>query len=420
MGVTIPEDHHEKDASLPERVEKILQDSDYKIDPVSYKALKALYSSSNAKKPLPGAGEPALTVSGSDNSDNAPITPARETTAPFISSPSRIQMKHEAILSAGTANSNDDLSMMELLKNQTQLLLQMQQDIYDLQEEIKELKSLDLNSQKSSNLEGKKVTFRAEERENDTVERPANPLPEDAQQPRPPNFDQSRFVRLLRLFIALRRHYVPNLDLGLVFKIAFMVALMFSRLTRRKRDTNKFYVVVVLAVIGYLYQTKILSFLYRFAKEGYPYRILIENEEIDPAQEVAALAAAANEAPPGPQARQNNEAEAGEPELPHLQDTFLGGRIHRPPQNVVFRVVSDVFMLFGSFFLSIFPMWRPEPFQPPPQVPHPEGVQEEEAVQPAALEEDTFQDLPEVNPPVDVLQAVEDSDDDENEEATQE
>lgn len=199
--------------------------------------------------------------------------------------------------------------------------------------------------------------------------------------------------------------------------------------------TYKFGAFAFFIVGGLLVQTGYANFLYHFfVKANYPGRIWNgevidpEREAARPLAEAAAAAAAAQPAnaaagggapqanmgqqeqqnPPegggGNNNNNNNNAnnDVGPPRPPGAPRApgaggaaaanddgddcfrtffggFLGGRIqpNEPDDNIVLRVVQDIVCVFGSFLLSIFPMWRPEgPPPPPPQ--EQQGEQEPE------------------------------------------
>lgn len=153
-------------------------------------------------------------------------------------------------------------------------------------------------------------------------------------------------------------------------------------------------------------------------KENYPGRIW-NGEEIN-LDDLPPIIVPRPRAPPqlhgggggGDQGNHGGQANAGGP-IGYLQRTLLGGRIpqNEPGQGMgVVSAIQDVLCLFGSFFLSIFPMWAPEAPAVPVQhhqpvqhvVPPPLPQEQQEGPQPPGG----------VNPPRD---AFEEEDDDENE-----
>jgi hypothetical protein len=251
------------------------------------------------------------------------------------------------------------------------------------------------------------------------------------------------------LFVALFQRQVPNLNLGMVIKVMVMMAILLSRLSqRRKRPPSsetdplfkdyKYYFLMTIAMAAFLVQMGLVKFLYNFfVKEDYPWRIW-QGEEIDAGQEgvrilqaeqqqqeqgrvVAAAAAAADREPPN---NNNGGAQllpAQEAEQPGWHYAFLTGGVaandddddDNNDQNNhhnagPFRLLQDVGFLVGSFFLSIFPMWKPQAVRMP-AVPPPPPLEE---LAGNNNNNNTNPGLPQVQPPRDAFQAAEDDDDD--------
>ena len=168
----------------------------------------------------------------------------------------------------------------------------------------------------------------------------------------------SKTAQVWRLFWILHQQHI-RLDGRLFFKVIFMVAILSVKMMGRKNShknnhlilwgvSYKVYVIVTLVAAGFMIQSGYLEFLSMFFwKEGYPRRIY-NGEVIDPNNraEVAVRVAVRNPF---------NHANLA------VNNNFLGGNIHRPPINHrgFGGVLLDILYLFGSFFLSILPMWKP-------------------------------------------------------------
>jgi hypothetical protein len=230
---------------------------------------------------------------------------------------------------------------------------------------------------------------------------------------------QSRLALIAREFWVQSGNHVVPLDGALLFKIMFMLLVVSARMSRRTSDNGKkqqhnvrFYISVALMVVGFLWHTRYLQFMYRFfVQDNVPWRIWNgRHAQNDDPTEVAAAAA-----PPVPIRR---AAAAAAPPVPYnpndWRNTFLGGGIQLPNanQNVIVRLVLDIFYLFGSFVFSIFPMWRPEAPPPPPPPPPQEdegGAAAAAAAPPPGLARvDNDFCLPQVQPPRDAMEAADD------------
>jgi hypothetical protein len=234
----------------------------------------------------------------------------------------------------------------------------------------------------------------------------------------------SRLAKIVILFLALRRRYVQEIDGGLIFKILFMMAILTARMsssTKRFGDpewSQKFAIVTVLVVVGFLVQTGYMKYLYIFlVKENYPARIwngegvddVMRNPELnnrhDPnninnnQQQNLAPAVPQGQLPPNHP--QNQQAQGG------WRNTFLGGMIPQGDQGGLVGAVQDVLLLLGSFLLSVFPMWNPEGPPPPRRIPQPQPQQEPQHPHPGGLAAGPG----EVQPPQDPVQPLDDSDD---------
>ena len=198
----------------------------------------------------------------------------------------------------------------------------------------------------------------------------------------------ARVRKILSLFIALQRRQAPNFDGFLILKVIFILSVLLGRFGHQQGEEKedwiaqyRLHLLVQLVVMGFLFQTGLLSFFWSFAvKNNYPVRIW-NGEDIDIEAEVQHVPLVQRDA---------NRAQA--PDVRNvLRNTFLGGAIIRPREAQNYgpiRFVQDIGLVIGSFFLSIFPMWRPEALAQP------------EAANDRA-------GLPEVQPPANPLQAAE-------------
>ena len=272
---------------------------------------------------------------------------------------------------------------------------------------------------------------------------------------------RSRLYQIASAFLQLRRRYgVLPLDGGLIVKVIFMLAILSSRIMRSspkristKNNSNnnsnqgivddthlKFLALIWLVLMGFLVQTGYLRYSYIFfVKENIAGRIwegeTVEDilrggrdnnnnnnnnnpENADDDNNNAADGQAApprGQQPPGqPQrghgpGRPNNRENGG---LGGWRNTFLGGLIPQGGQGGIVGLFQDIGLVFGSFLLSIFPMWQPEG-PPPPPAPQPpaDGQQQEGPPQPPG---GLAAGPGEVRPPRDAFQAADDDSDDDN------
>jgi hypothetical protein len=245
------------------------------------------------------------------------------------------------------------------------------------------------------------------------LEFPMEHLLHEEQQPQvpPPPGRLSRVSKIMKLFFALRRRQAPNFDGGLIIKVLVMMTILLSRLSNRRKRAGtldggeedwmweyRFYFMIVLVIGGFLVQSGFIKFTYTFfVKENYPARIW-EGEEIEDVEREALEAQQRQRRPPPPPRPRDDE---NAPQEPGWRQTFLAGGIapNNDPEHRaggVLRVVQDVGFFIGSFFLSIFPMWRPEALAGP----RPRVVNNED-------DADDGIGLPEVRPPQDPAEAEE-------------
>ena len=173
----------------------------------------------------------------------------------------------------------------------------------------------------------------------------------------------TRVAHICRLFWALyKRDMRGRIDFNLIIKILFMGAILMAKFTNsHKRKTSikskfQMHVLVMLIVGGFLIQTGYARFLHNFfIKERYAQRIW-DGEEIDATVQPNFRAEQQR------QERQERQVQEENEEGPGL---LRGGIARAPAQGgIVGKFVMDIVYLFGSFLLSILPMWKPQARQP--------------------------------------------------------
>lgn len=275
-----------------------------------------------------------------------------------------------------------------------------------------------------------------------------------------------RFYKLAKLFLELRRRQVPNFDVGLLFKVLVMMAILMARMSssmpggsnkngmnNNKNDDDamlsatelmwiyRFYFLTTIVVVGFIIQSGYATFLYKFfVKHNYPWRVLWNGQDIDVEQAVreaaaqeeaaaavrvqaaaAAVAAAPHprHLPPGRQpppvaGGHENDAVAAAPanDQPGWRQAILAGEIPRvAPEhfgNGPLAMVLETLVLIGSFFLSILPMWTPHAPPPPPPPPQPPQEGEAHETDPPARDNPDHREIPQVRPPADPTEYEED------------
>jgi hypothetical protein len=174
----------------------------------------------------------------------------------------------------------------------------------------------------------------------------------------------TRVAKVCRLFWYLqKRDMRDGINFNLIIKILFMGAILIAKFTnsqkRRKSIKSKFqtHVLILLVFGGFLIQTGYARFLRNFfIKQRYAQRIWT-GEEID-----ATVQPHFNAERQRPERQEGQVQEANEDEGPGL---LRGGIARAPAQGgIVGKFVMDIVYLFGSFLLSILPMWKAEPRQP--------------------------------------------------------
>ena len=311
--------------------------------------------------------------------------------------------------------------IMKHLERQTAMLVDLHQRVEELTKAVQHQQQR--GDEKPRRTETLRVsrTLTIPHAQNNPVEQQTAPA-EQQQQQQPaerhvaaaaaPNNNNNRMVytarirRLIQLFVRLRRRQAPNFHGGLILKVLIMMSILFTRISYRRRHSDeqdwvwdyRYYLMIFLVLGGFFVQTGFAKFLYIFfVKENYPARILWQQEDVDDA-------AAAMQQPEVRHPRLHRPRNQPDPNRPAegWRHTFVGGGIARRNDNDneahrgggLWQWIQDLGFLFGSFFLSIFPMWRPEALGRHPEE---EGVQEE----------NNDNGLPQVQPPRDVVQAEE-------------
>lgn len=210
----------------------------------------------------------------------------------------------------------------------------------------------------------------------------------------------SRLYEIAHAFWDMSRDTVLPLDGAMLFKLMVMVVFLAARIQKQPSNTVRFYVSIVAMVVGFLWHTRYLQFMYQFFwRENVPGRIWNGQPAEGPPEVPETPQPPGAPVPPeqadGQQQENREEANGG------WRNTFLGGGIAGRAENELVAFVQDILYLFGSFFFSIFPMWRPEGPPPPPPLPHPGQEMQEGGI-------------PEVTPPRDAFEAADSDDDDDD------
>jgi hypothetical protein len=157
----------------------------------------------------------------------------------------------------------------------------------------------------------------------------------------------------------MRRRDETPFTWSLVFKAAFIMGILFSRLGGDEDEIPfKFYALATVLISILLLQTGYAQFVYKFYfQENYAYRILVQNEDVEIAPAGVQRA----------QGRNNDDDNNNDNGWFDWRETFLGGRIQRAEQDQqelgVMRFLKELLYLILSFVLSILPMWHPEPME---------------------------------------------------------
>lgn len=214
---------------------------------------------------------------------------------------------------------------------------------------------------------------------------PAAAVPEAAQPPAAPQqmyifalftslpsyIRSTRVAQICQLFWALhQRQMRDRIDFNLIIKILFMGAILMAKFSNSRKRGKKsikskfqMHILVMLIVGGFLIQTGYGRFLHNFfLKERYAQRIWA-GEEID-----VTVQPHFNAQQQRRERQQGGQVQEANEEGPGL---LRGGiaRAHPAQGNIVGKFVMDIVYLFGSFILSILPMWKAQARQPRNNVP---------------------------------------------------
>ena len=371
--------------------------------------------------------------------------------------------------------SGDD-PVLDQLRVQTQLLIDMQRQLNALTAKVDRLEA---NNTLASNAGNEKIKISSTTRyftrssshfmkdnNNDSHSTKASetqPTAEENNQAEPPpQVPQQRgifgyFRQVLRLFWEQSRTYVRPLDGPLLFKLFFMLLVVISRVAKdnkRQKNANQVYklkMMTTLLIVGFLYHIRYLQYLYQFFwKENVPMRVWKGEEDIvipPPSADDANQNDADNhENNENIDDHANNENRNGNNQIHQIQQPanpipqpfgvgvqhldlgggqeqrrngFLWGGIvprdendENAQNNPVFTFVQDVVYLLGSFILSLLPFWNPEALPQPLQPLLRPRNQPQEQNMPAPPSNDDI-DIPTVRPPRDAMEP--ESDDEEEE-----
>eukprot|EP00980_Cylindrotheca_fusiformis_P011877 scaffold2828_cov126-Cylindrotheca_fusiformis.AAC.3 len=304
---------------------------------------------------------------------------------------------------SGVVGNVEASAILKQLKMQTDLILGLQRQVEALSNKVERLEG---NSDATHSTEKVTITSRIRyipQSNGDAAPAPRNPAAQsdnhDADVEHPPlHQPRRRQVRtffgclseVIRLFWVKSRDYVRPLDGALLFKLFFMVMVVTARISRSSNENadGKIRMVTMLLLIGFMYHTRYLQYIYHFFwKENVPARVWDGDEDIvipppaaddgphnnDDAQQQQQQQQQQQRQPMGrnpvpPRARENQ----GQPDNRNnwWRNGFLAGGIapaadpndlnHPENANVVISLARDMLYLVGSFVMSIFPMWNPE------------------------------------------------------------
>ena len=163
----------------------------------------------------------------------------------------------------------------------------------------------------------------------------------------------SRTAHVMRAFATLHRRNV-RMDGAFMFKVVLMVAIFSAKMMSRPPKPGEFWtasikfnLVMGMVFVGFLIHSGYISFLYRFFITHKLFERIYGGEDVDIDRLVWNEPAA-----PGNNEDGNNLRNM----IP--RNHMLGGNIPAPRNGI--NVLMDIAILFGSFLLSILPMWKPE------------------------------------------------------------
>jgi hypothetical protein len=328
--------------------------------------------------------------------------------------------QNESLLPAPTSSSSEE-RLVQMMQQQTRMIL-------DLHKRMDYLTELVLQNNDNKNNIQQPASREELNRQIDELFHKVQMYEQNAETTftttSPTNHARQSFVphlyQVVQIFLALRRRLAPNFDAGLIVKVVFILSILFTRLGRRHIGDEdwlwhfyRLHLLVFFVVGGFLYQTGMLKVNYIFyVQEKYIHRIVWKGEtlgdieqEVNDALERYAQRMRGQRLPPRPRnephGTENAEDQRPEQPQPGWRDTFIGGVIEPAPRDEQDRgmhFLRDVGFFIGSFFLSIFPMWRPEALARP-------------AVVEVNDEADDGNGLPDIAAPADVVQPAEDDED---------
>jgi hypothetical protein len=205
----------------------------------------------------------------------------------------------------------------------------------------------------------------------------------------------SRTVQVMRAFATLHRRHV-RMNGALMFKVVLMVAIFSAKMMSRPATpgefwtaTMKFNLVMGMVFVGFLIQSGYISFLYRFFITHRLFDRIYGGENVDIDRLVW-----------NNHATRENNANGNNLRNMIPRNHMLGGNIPAPRNGI--NVLVDIAILIGSFMLSILPMWKPE------------GQPQERQARMALAQAIPQADMNAVAPPPDLDQHAADDDDDDD------
>jgi hypothetical protein len=356
----------------------------------------------------------------------------------------------------GVSNSNESSAILQHLKMQTNLILRLQRQIQVLSDKVDRLEGSENTSSSKEKItvtsriryipQSTSTTAANETTSSSSRNSAATEADEAPLEDQPPARPEARsffgcLVEIGRLFWVQSGGYVRPLDGALIFKLVFMVMVVTARVSRSSSSSNnsdgKIRMVTVLLFVGFLYHTRYLQYVYQFFwKENVPARVWNGDEDIaipppaaddepnnnnNDAQQHQQQRQPLERNPVPPRLRQQQQRDQAEDQDNWWRNGFLAGGIapaadpndpnNQENANAVVGLFKDMFYLVGSFVFSIFPMWTPEgqrARQPLRQVQLDE--QERDGQPEGNANHANDQDIPEIRPPRDAMEAADDDD----------
>lgn len=241
-----------------------------------------------------------------------------------------------------------------------------------------------------------------------------------------------RIYHFCHLIFALHAAHIQELNVGLFVKLLFFVSMFLARFTSRRETSEemsllriyRFYFLVAVMVAGFVVQAGVFNSYEVLVKQNYVQRIIVEGEVTDIAEETRIVLQELRQRPAPVRPAANAAANGEDPRLlqqpapfarPAWQAAILAGQIPRDINAGPLTPLLEVLAFFVTFFLSIFPHWHPEV---PPQPPAAPAPPQEEQVERSDDEDDYDDDdnddtdfgLPDIHPPRNVLEPVDEDD----------